>query len=67
MEELQARAQYFQKERQIELELARTRLDKEIAIAKATEKIHEEYLNDDYELDSLNDKDIHIPILVTML
>ena len=59
--ELQARAQYFEKERQVELELDRTRLEKEIAIAKATEKIHREYLNDDYELNSLNDKDIPIP------
>ncbi len=59
--ELQTRAQYFEKERQVELELDRTRLEKEIAIAKATEKIHREYLNDDYELNSLNDKDILIP------
>ena len=59
--ELQARAQYFEKERQVELELDRTRLEKEIAIAKATEKIHREYLNDDYELNSLNGKDIPIP------
>ena len=59
--ELQARAQYFEKERHVELELDRTRLEKEIAIAKATEKIHREYLNDDYELNSLNDKDIPIP------
>ena len=58
---LQARAQYFEKEKQVELELDRTRLEKEIAIAKATEKIHQEYLNDDYELNSLNAKDIQYP------
>ena len=53
--------QYFEKKRQVELELDCTRLEKGITIAKATEKIHREYLNDDYELNSLNDKDIHIP------
>ena len=36
-------------------------MEKEIAIAKATEKIHQEYLNDDYELKSLNAKDIQYP------
>ena len=36
-------------------------LGKEIAIAKATEKIHQEYLNDEYELTSLNDKYIQFP------
>ena len=55
---LHARAQYFQKEKQVELELDRTRLEKEIAIPKATEKIHQEFLNDDYELNSLCDKNI---------
>ena len=55
---LQAKAQYFEKEKQVELELDRTRLEKEIAIAKATEKIHQEFLNDDYELNSLEDKNI---------
>ena len=58
---LQARAQYFKKEKQVELELDHTRLEKEIAIAKATEKIHQEYLNDYYELNSLNAKDIQYP------
>ena len=55
---LQARAQYLEKEKQVELELDRTRLEKEIAIAKATEKVHQEFLNDDYELNSLDDKNI---------
>ena len=59
--ELQARAQYLEKEKQVELDLDRTRLEKEIASAKGTEKIHREYLNDEYEPNSLNDKDIHIP------
>ena len=36
-------------------------MEKEIAIAKATERIHREYLNDDYELNSVSDKDILIP------
>ena len=55
---LHARAQYFEKEKQVELELDSTRLEKDIKIAEATENIQQECLNDDYKLNFLDDKNI---------
>ena len=64
---LQERVQYLEKEKLVELELDRTRLEKEIAIAKVTETIHQEYLTDDYDLNSLNARICNVQSLVRML
>ena len=51
--ELKAKAEYFEKEKRAELELDRTRLEKELAIEQVADRIHQQYLREDYTLSSI--------------
>ena len=48
--ELKKKVEYFEKEKQAEAVLRRTRLEKELAVTEAADKVHREFFKDDYSL-----------------
>ena len=48
--ELKAKSEYLEREKKAEAELDRTRLEKELAVAQAADKVHREFLEDSYVL-----------------
>ena len=53
--ELKKKVEYFEKEKQAEAVLDRTRLEKELAVAEAADKVHREFFKDEYNLSHLED------------
>ena len=45
--ELKKKAEYFEKEKQAEVALDRMRVEKELAVAEATDKVHREFFKDE--------------------
>ena len=55
--ELKKKAEHFEKEKQAEAMLDRTRLEKELAVAEAADKVHREFIKDEYSLSHLEEQE----------